>query len=48
MPEYHRGRLFDHVHLRVRELEASRRFYKAVIEAVGLPRIDSRPWATTR
>jgi len=34
--EYHAGRLFDHVHLRVRDLEASRRFYQAVLEAVGL------------
>jgi catechol 2,3-dioxygenase-like lactoylglutathione lyase family enzyme len=35
MPEAHTGRLFDHVHLRVSDLEASRRFYKAVLEAVG-------------
>jgi catechol 2,3-dioxygenase-like lactoylglutathione lyase family enzyme len=35
MPEAHAGRLFDHVHLRVSDLEASRRFYKAVLEAVG-------------
>jgi catechol 2,3-dioxygenase-like lactoylglutathione lyase family enzyme len=35
MPEAHAGRLFDHVHLRVADLEASRRFYKAVLEAVG-------------
>ena len=34
--EYHAGRLFDHVHLRVRDLEASKRFYQAVLEAVGL------------
>ncbi|MBD0338242.1 MAG: VOC family protein [Thermoleophilia bacterium] len=34
--EYHAGRLFDHVHLRVRDLEASKRFYRAVLEAVGL------------
>jgi catechol 2,3-dioxygenase-like lactoylglutathione lyase family enzyme len=33
--EYHAGRLFDHVHLRVSDLEASKRFYKAVLEAVG-------------
>jgi catechol 2,3-dioxygenase-like lactoylglutathione lyase family enzyme len=31
----HRGRLFDHVHLNARDLEASKRFYKAVIAAVG-------------
>ena len=34
--EHHAGRLFDHVHLRVRDLEASKRFYRAVLEAVGL------------
>jgi catechol 2,3-dioxygenase-like lactoylglutathione lyase family enzyme len=33
--EYHRGRLIDHVHLRVTDLEASRTFYRAVLEAVG-------------
>jgi catechol 2,3-dioxygenase-like lactoylglutathione lyase family enzyme len=35
MPEAHAGRLLDHVHLRVSDLEASKRFYKAVLEAVG-------------
>jgi catechol 2,3-dioxygenase-like lactoylglutathione lyase family enzyme len=35
MPEAHVGRLFDHVHLRVADVEASKRFYKAVLEAVG-------------
>jgi catechol 2,3-dioxygenase-like lactoylglutathione lyase family enzyme len=33
--EYHLGRLIDHVHLRVRDLEASKRFYRAVLEALG-------------
>ena len=32
---FHQGRLLDHVHLRVRDLEASRAFYRAVLEAVG-------------
>jgi catechol 2,3-dioxygenase-like lactoylglutathione lyase family enzyme len=36
MPESHAGRLLDHVHLRVRDLEASKRFYRAAVEAVGL------------
>jgi catechol 2,3-dioxygenase-like lactoylglutathione lyase family enzyme len=36
MPEAHAGRLLDHVHLRVADLEASKRFYRAVLEAVGL------------
>jgi class 3 adenylate cyclase/catechol 2,3-dioxygenase-like lactoylglutathione lyase family enzyme len=33
--EYHLGRLIDHVHLRVRDLEASKRFYGAVLESLG-------------
>jgi catechol 2,3-dioxygenase-like lactoylglutathione lyase family enzyme len=36
MPEAHAGRLLDHVHLRVRDLEASRRFYAAALEPLGL------------
>ncbi|WP_395140169.1 VOC family protein [Schlegelella aquatica] len=35
--EFHRGRLIDHLHLRVADLTASRRFYQAVFEALGLP-----------
>ena len=34
--KYHQGRLIDHVHLRVRDLERSRRFYKAVLEAIDM------------
>jgi catechol 2,3-dioxygenase-like lactoylglutathione lyase family enzyme len=33
--QFHRGRLVDHIHLRVSDLEASRRFYRAVLEAIG-------------
>jgi catechol 2,3-dioxygenase-like lactoylglutathione lyase family enzyme len=33
--KHHQGRLIDHIHLRVADLEASRRFYKAVLNAVG-------------
>ena len=33
--EYHLGRLVDHVHLRVRDLEWSRRFYQAALGALG-------------
>jgi len=33
--EFHLGRLIDHVHLRVSDLEASRRFYGAVLAALG-------------
>ncbi len=35
MSQYHLGRLLDHVHLRTHDLEASKRFYRAVLEAVG-------------
>jgi len=34
--QFHRGRMFDHVHLRVVDVEASKAFYRAVLEAVGL------------
>jgi catechol 2,3-dioxygenase-like lactoylglutathione lyase family enzyme len=30
--ELHLGRLFDHVHLRVADLETSKRFYRGVLE----------------
>jgi catechol 2,3-dioxygenase-like lactoylglutathione lyase family enzyme len=35
--EIHRGRLIDHVHLVVRDLAASRRFYGAILGALGVP-----------
>jgi catechol 2,3-dioxygenase-like lactoylglutathione lyase family enzyme len=35
--EFHRGRLIDHVHLRVKDVEASKRFYRAVLSAIGHP-----------
>ena len=35
--ELHRGRLIDHIQLVVRDIEASRRFYKAVFEVLGIP-----------
>ena len=34
--QFHRGRLIDHVHLVVRDLAASRRFYEAAFQALGL------------
>jgi lactoylglutathione lyase len=43
--ELHRGRLFDHVHLKVRDLAASKRFYLAVLEAVGVPFGGDHPGA---
>ena len=33
---FHQGRLLDHVHLRVADLEASKAFYAAALEAVGV------------
>ena len=33
---HHQGRLIDHVHLRVENLEASKNFYRAVLDALGL------------
>ena len=35
MPVAHAGRLFDHVHLRVRDLEASKRFYAGAMKPLG-------------
>jgi catechol 2,3-dioxygenase-like lactoylglutathione lyase family enzyme len=32
---YHRGRLIDHVHLRVADLAAAKRFYRAILATVG-------------
>jgi catechol 2,3-dioxygenase-like lactoylglutathione lyase family enzyme len=42
MQEAHTGRLFDHVGIHVRDVEASRAFYAAVLEPLGL-RIASTP-----
>lgn len=35
--ELHRGRLIDHIGLVVRDIEASRRFYKAVLAVLEIP-----------
>lgn len=35
--QLHRGRLFDHVQLVVRDLPASRRFYQAIFDVLGVP-----------
>jgi catechol 2,3-dioxygenase-like lactoylglutathione lyase family enzyme len=37
--QFQRGRLLDHVHLRVADVETSKRFYRAVFVAIGLPDI---------
>ena len=35
--ELFRGRLIDHVHLRAKDLGATRRFYKAVLASLDIP-----------
>jgi catechol 2,3-dioxygenase-like lactoylglutathione lyase family enzyme len=35
--EYHTGRLLDHVHLRVADLQRSARFYRAVLSILASP-----------
>lgn len=35
--ELHRGRLIDHLQLVVKDLAASRRFYQAVFDTIGIP-----------
>ena len=35
--ELHRGRLIDHIQLVVADLDSSRRFYRAVFEALAIP-----------
>lgn len=35
--ELYRGRLIDHLHLVTKDLAASRRFYEAVLGAIGIP-----------
>ena len=42
MEEEHVGRLFDHVGIRVRDVDASRAFYAAVLEPLGR-RIEDTP-----
>ncbi|WP_426123567.1 VOC family protein [Pararhizobium sp. PWRC1-1] len=34
--EFHRGRLIDHVHLRVKDLATAKTFYRAVLATVGV------------
>ena len=35
--ELHRGRLVDHIQLVVKDLSASKRFYEAVLDVLGIP-----------
>jgi lactoylglutathione lyase len=37
MNELHRGRLIDHLHLVVADLDRSKTFYRAVLGALGIP-----------
>jgi catechol 2,3-dioxygenase-like lactoylglutathione lyase family enzyme len=37
MEKIHRGRLIDHLHLVVRDIDASKRFYRAVLGVLGIP-----------
>ena len=39
--QLHRGRLVDHIQLVVRDLDASRAFYAAVFEVLGIPIVDT-------
>lgn len=46
--ELHRGRLIDHIQLVVADIEASRRFYRAIFEVLGIPMAGEAPehfWA---
>jgi catechol 2,3-dioxygenase-like lactoylglutathione lyase family enzyme len=39
--ELKRGRMIDHLHLRARDLEASRRFYNAVLGVLGIEVVNA-------
>lgn len=46
--ELHRGRLIDHIQLVVADIEASRRFYSAIFNVLGIPMGGEAPdyfWA---
>ena len=38
--ELHIGRLIDHVHLRAKDLAASKRFYIAIFDTLGIPYVE--------
>ncbi len=38
--ETYRGRLIDHLHLKVKDLDASKRFYKAAMDVLGIPLVE--------
>ena len=37
LSQYHTGRLVDHIHLRTQDLEATKRFYRAVLDVLAIP-----------
>ncbi|WP_437290478.1 VOC family protein [Sorangium sp. So ce406] len=41
--QFHLGRLIDHVHLRVADLERSKRFYRAVLQVLGRDLVQDAP-----
>ena len=41
--ELHRGRLVDHIGLVVKDLAASKRFYTAALDALGIPLGGEKP-----
>lgn len=41
--QFHLGRLIDHVHLRVADLERSKRFYRAVLQVLGRDLVQDGP-----
>ncbi len=42
--DYHLGRLIDHVHIRVADQAAARRFYAAVLKALGRDLRETGPY----
>lgn len=38
--ELDRGRLIDHLHLKVRDLAKAKRFYEAILETLGIPLVE--------
>ena len=42
--DFHLGRLIDHVHIRVADMAAARRFYAAVLKALGRDLKETGPY----
>ena len=41
--QFHRGRLLDHIQLRCADLAASRRFYSAILDVLGIELVELAP-----